>query len=672
MKVILFLFLFIASIDDLFAQNEPYGMIMNRIYLDLQNDINDKVLTDRVNKTLLNFKSDGSWGDINYTDVQYDPLRRIKEMTMAFIRPSNQLYNDPKIYASITKSLQNWLDRKPVNKNWWYNDIYYPQVIGQTLILMQSAKRPLSADLKNALIMRMKRKLKAGDGANTSDVALHYLYRACLTENQITLDSAANFLFEPIAIMDDKGGVQVDGSYYQHGKQQSIASYGRVFAENSVNAAYYLHNTSYALSQEKMKVLVGFIKNTFSRTMRNGFYDFNVRGRGLSRKDSLKGDFSRMMMKMKLIDHEDVNSGSEPFHRHYWKSGYTLHIRPTYTFSVQTASKRTLRTERGNNENILGKFLADGATNIQRNGPEYLNIMPIWEWDKIPGTTSRDYLDDGGSTIEKEWGIPGTTGFVGGVSDGLYGLSTYSLNYDSVQAKKSWFFFDQEIVCLGAGIKSKANEHITTSLNQSWSKGTLTSSFKGERVEKSASSNEIWLIQDSIGYVLPKGGNLKISNDVQKGNWYRINHFESKQELQERVFKLWIDHGAKPENGSYEYVVLPGIGKNGISKYNRNTIKILENTESLQAVEHTGLNMLMAVFYKPGMLKNNDMTIKVDKACAIYIKQLGSEKPTLYVSDPGQQHVDIQIELMFSGEKKITCTMPSGAYAGSTASFIIK
>jgi chondroitin AC lyase len=244
LKVLLPLCVLCFTAVSAIAQEEPYEVIMGRINLDLQLGVSDGVLLRRINTGMKSLNADGSWADINYTDAQYDPLKRIKDMATAFIRPSNKLYNDAGLHAALVKSLQNWLDKNPKNKNWWYNDIFYPQAIGQTLILMRNAKTQLPTELENALIKRMIRKLKTGDGANTSDEALHYLYRACLTKNKATLDSAAKYLFEPIAIADGKEGVQADGSYYQHGKQQAIASYGRVFAGNSVNAAFYLRELS--------------------------------------------------------------------------------------------------------------------------------------------------------------------------------------------------------------------------------------------------------------------------------------------------------------------------------------------------------------------------------------------------------------------------------------------
>src|SRR5687768_15489362 len=109
------------------AQEAPYAVIMSRINLDLQLGVNDGVLLKRINKDMTSLNADGSWADINYADVQYDPLKRIKDMATAYIRPSNKLYNNSELHAAIVRSLQSWLDKNPKNKNWWYNDIFYPQ-----------------------------------------------------------------------------------------------------------------------------------------------------------------------------------------------------------------------------------------------------------------------------------------------------------------------------------------------------------------------------------------------------------------------------------------------------------------------------------------------------------------------------------------------------------------
>ncbi len=106
--------------------------------------------------------------------------------------------------------------------------------------------------------------------------------------------------------------------------------------------------------------------------------------------------------------------------------------------------------------------MSDGATNIRVNGNEYVDIFPVWEWDRIPGTT----LPAGEKRNPVDWGTKGTCTFTGGVSDGKYGVMTFRLNDYGVKAQKSWFMFDNEVVCLGSGIGSDVPADIVTTLNQ--------------------------------------------------------------------------------------------------------------------------------------------------------------------------------------------------------------
>lgn len=672
-----------------YSQSYLFDTLMHRIRADLQTGALT-ALDKQVAADIHTLRNDSSWADVHYNNDNSFHLDRVVNMVKAYTTAGSRYYGDTALYRRIVNTLSFWYSKNPKNTNWWHNDISYPQHIGQALIMMRNAPTPLPVVLEQQLVQRMIRKLKTGDGANTSDEALHYLYRACLTHNKATLDSAARYLFEPIAIAAGGEGLQFDNSYFQHGSQQAIASYGKVFLANSYNAAYYLRGTPYALPAVQQSMLSAFLRYTFLRGIRGNFYDFNIRGRGISRKDSLLSGLTGLLQKVAQVDASCTScweAGRKriagqvppsyqvaPLHTHYWKSNYTLHTQPAYTFSVQTASVRTLRTERGNNENILGKFLPDGATNIQRRGPEYANCMPLWEWDKIPGVTNRDYSTDEGCTITKEWGQPGTTAFAGGVSDSLYGATAYLQDYDSVQARKAWFFFKEEVVCLGAGISSRAAEPVTTTLNQCWLNGPVLAASAAilTPVQDDAVTilhNPSWILHDSIGYVFPQPCELRIDNRLQQGSWYHINHFQSPDTVKGKLFKLWMLHGAQPAKARYAYIVVPGKSRHGMQSYNSSVIRILQNSDSLQAVWHSGLNRLMLVFYTPGSIRTPVATIRVNQPCLVYLDNSKQTAPALYLAEPTQLLQEIRLDITLAGKRRAQqyiVPLPRQPYAGST------
>ncbi len=100
-----------------------------------------------------------------------------------------------------------------------------------------------------------------------------------------------------------------------------------------------------------------------------------------------------------------------------------------------------------NSEGLKNHYLGDGANFISRTGQEYYDIFPVLDWRRIPGTT---VVQKPTLPSEEEIREEGVTDFVGGVSDGLMGASAfdYVKIRDSLQARKSWFFFDNVFVCL--------------------------------------------------------------------------------------------------------------------------------------------------------------------------------------------------------------------------------
>lgn len=674
-------------------------LIMERIVLDLKKPV--LLVTASAEKNLATLQTNGSWKDIDYnakTITNWQPgehLIRLENLIQAYVAKDNRYYGKNQLLNAITSAFKYWYDQDPKSSNWWHNEIATPQALGEMLITMRHGEGRIPADLEGLLIERMKRgNPEKQTGANKTDIALHYFYRALLTNNDTLLASSTAELFDPIRLVHYKEGLQYDFSYLQHGPQLQISSYGLVFITGVLKMINYVQGTPYAISKDKLQLFSKYYRESYLKAIRGSYMDFNVEGRGISRPNILSknGEKSRLMIAA-LIDPQHAQEWNaaiartdsmkapdykiEPMHKQFWNGDYVIHGRPGYSFNVRMVSNRTKRSESGNKENLFGRYLSDGATNIQVRGPEYYNIMPIWEWDKIPGTTTRDYAEDRLTSVF--WGEDGSNAFAGGVSDGKYGASAYALNYDSLSAKKAWFFFDQEVVCLGAAIRSNTPEPIVTTVNQSWLNGAVLGSgirgpFEQGKTEVFKNDQDSWILHDNIGYVFPESSSVSLSTNTQKGNWYRINNAHPDKELSGNVFKLWINHGENPEarnpeGAKYMYVVIPGIKNSApLVNFRKSGIKVLSNTSTIQAVSNEKLNMLQAIFYEPGVLKTSDYRIQSDKACAVLIKNLNG-KMQLSVADPLQKEKNAVIsitDLKDGKTKDYQVNFPQEEYAGAT------
>ena len=662
---------------------------MTQVYEQYRKEFVSEKEDGYITKLLSTLQPDGSWEDIGYskTDIaEWQPiahLDHLKTMALAYVGKS-KWHDDTELRNAIINALQFWYTKDPHSKNWWHNEIDVPQHLGELLIILRQSKNKIPSTLEDSLIERMKRgDIYKQTGANKLDVATHYIYRAALTANAGLMDSSVKEVFEPISFTD-KEGLQYDNSFMQHGKQLQISSYGSVFIGGEYKVAAFLRNTRYALGGEQLKMLSTYYLNTYMKALRGGYSDFNIEGRGISRVDMLNKKHEQGRLKLAaMVDQANNNEWEavmartngkqapsfklKPSHTHFYCADYTLHTQPDYSFNVRMVSNRTKRTESGNGENLIGKFLPDGATNIQVKGDEYYNIMPVWEWDKIPGTTERDYADDQLTTVF--WGEVGSMPFAGGVSDSSYGVSAYDMNYNGVTAKKSWFFFDKEVVCLGAGINCKEVESITTTINQCWLKGAIE--VEGDKVKGGgiiSSEHPSWIRHDGVGYYFLEKEKVFLSTIKQTGDWYHINHSTPKKVQSGEVFKLWINHGANPSNAHYAYVVVPNANKNTLDDLKAN-LKIIANTEAVQMVRNEALDITEAVLYKPATITVGEEVISIDKPCILMIRDTQKATKKLYIADPTQLETEGTINIAnhkTNASKVYTIHFPKGNKAGAS------
>lgn len=686
-----------------------FDIIMQRIQLSEWASASSASSLDNSAKTLTaSLQADGSWPDIDYkstAQVTWSPvthLTRLKTLVLAYTRSTTTSYNSSALYQKIVSALNFWYTADPRSTNWYKQEITCPQLVGTILILMRSGAEQVPSTLEKNLLDRMASiggspdEAGRGVGANKVEIATHWIYRGCLTKNSSVLSFGVQQVYYSVYLTTDQG-LQHDYSYFFNGQQFYTGGYGVPFIKYIARIANFTVGTQYEIDQDKLNLLVTFTRDHFLRIVRGKYFLYNTIGRDMSKPDALNPYSTDMISKIKNLDPENASiydaaikrlNGTETAsyqvpsqHTHYWRGDYTLYSSPNYNFDVRLVSTRTCRNENGNGENLKGYFMSDGANAIAVNGDEYLDIFPVWDWAKIPGVTAPQKTS---IPLPPEWGNRGTSTFAGGVSTGTYGVTTYYLNdqkYNvNTTAKKSWFMFGNEIVCLGAGIKSTAAEQINTTLNQCLLNGNVVVKSNGtESTLSTASSynynnNVSWIYHNKVGYFFPKGGDINLTNKQESGAWVNINKSFSSTTVYKNVFKLWFNHGTAPTSANYAYIIVPGNDLTQIRNYDASDIEILVNSDSLQVVHHKKLNMWGMVFYKAASFKNSQFTLKADRACALMLKDPELSTVHGWLSDPSQSQTEVKLRFVsstISSEKELAATMPATPYAGSTIEFLI-
>lgn len=681
-------------------RNNDYEMFMEKIR-------NTTIKNPSIDKNLALFQENGSFSDIDYDDTQmtnWTPIKhieRLSDFVYAYTNEKNKYYQNEDLYQKIVKGLEYWYDVDSESDNWWHNQISEPQKLGVLLIQMRIGKQQIPQELETKILKRIQE--TGGDpakwtGANRTDIALHWIYRSCLTQNEADLKTAIDNVFNPVVYTTEEG-FQHDNSYFQHGEQLYIGGYGDEILKGVTQVASYALGTQYQLDKEKVELLSKFMRETYYRTVRGQNMSFDVVGRSVSRPGLLNKRTTATYAK-RMIDIDPTHADEykaiiarlnrkQPAdyqvtasHTHYFRGDYSLHVRPQYNFDVRLASTRTKKCEYGNKENLKTYFMSDGCTNITQTGDEYFNIFPVWNWCHIPGTTAPQL--EKVPMDPKAWGVLGTSTYAGGVSDSIYGATAYAYMDTNPEvntgAKKSWYFFDNEVVCLGAGIQSTSTYPVHTTVNQCFLKSGILVD-KGDKEETLANGSHTlqapqWVLHDKIGYFFPQKEEVFLTAQTQSGRWYDINTSKSKKEEKTDVFTLGINHGVGPKDGSYAYIVVPGkTSAQEMKDYQKkNAIEILSNNPKIQAVRNTKLNVWMVTFFEAGTFTHKELNVSVDKPCILMIKDITSKSANLHIADPGQTQSPIQIELKI-GKKKQTLTADftqTGIYAGATKQYTVK
>ena len=617
-----------------------------------------------------NFNTSGKWNDIDYMDKtasKWQPaihLKRILELSIQYRDERSMYYGDRNIRDIVLKGIQFWVSNTPQATNYWWNAIGTANLLGGICILMEK-------DLDITLLKRSVELMKVGvkpthyeyhgiaTGQNLLWLGYAHLYAASLENDSEGLKRIFSSVSNEIVITDEEG-IQADCSFYQHGRQNYTWGYGKGFAATAVQYLYLAKQTIYQFPQEKIDIISHYLIDGLQWMSRGSVIEYTAMGREISRPFIDKSPILKSLKWMIEIDplrHNEYQAfynrlsdnnqeKSLVGNRYFWRSDLMVHQRENFYFSLKATSNRIKSGESGNGENIKGFFQGNGTYYLIRNGQEYSEIFPVWDWSKLPGSLC--------SQNSKElplfnWGAnsEGVTSFVYGLSDSLYGCFAYDYYKDKVRAKRAWFFFNKEIFNL---VSNASGDSLYQSINQCLLKGEVWSELRN-------SSNKFdRVFHDSIGYCIKTEDMLVVKNAKQTGAWKDINLAASDQAITKDVFSLGINLGEKVKDKNYFYAILPGISLSQFKKYKfDNHIKILENSNSLQAVYQKDIEQVQAIFYTKAEIELpwNNLIIEMENPGLMILKKTKNKIIIDYSQPVLRKHMELDMNKAFDSKIKI-------------------
>ncbi len=391
--------------------------------------------------------------------------------------------------------------------------------------------------------------------------------------------------------------------------------------------------------------------------------------------------------KLMEILRDDTISAENDYEIGYaWFSGdrFAQH-RNDYAMLVAMPSERHPSYESINGANKRGWYTGDGATylytNTDRNAYDGANfIMNANICQRVPGTTVDDRKRQSWS-YQSGWkpstAFSGTMDVLKKYGMGAFDYESYhyegheadgtedkdaggGLTYweNDLVAKKSYYFFDKECVCLGAGINSTMNANVLTTVEHRrlvkdkevlgaediYLDGTLMPKEDYEKIV----DDPMWIsVEGLAGYVLPAGGKTRLSRYTYVSDMSDMDHYFKEDPDAEKYkdgkpfFEINLYHGKNPSDAKYEYIILPNATAEATEAYSKAPeVEIISNTKEIQAVRKSSLGLTFITFFEAGECEG----IGASAPCIVSILQKDGELE-ISVSDPTHKAKTVELTL---------------------------
>lgn len=624
----------------------------------------------RVHRDTMNPTSRSLWPDLPFPSLGATPAR-LRAMARAYALPGTGLTAEPGLGTAVAAGVEHFVRRvyspgaEPVG-NWWDWQIGTPRALLDAAVL---AEPYLTGERTAALCeavdefvpeRRLDDYVGTSTGANRVDLCTVMLLRAAAGSDPGRAALAASALSPVFPYVTEGDGFYRDGSFIQHGSVPYQGGYGAVLLSGLATLLAVLRGTPWEITDPAVRNVLDAVERSFAPFVHDGACMDLVRGRGIARgsygdhrrgreiaaavlvlaeaapaaerarwRATVKGWAARDAAKPMLaaaersdlafharlaavLEDDAVPAAEEPVgHRLFPMSARAVHRRPGWCAALSMASSRVARYEYGNGENLRGWHTGSGMLYwwAAGHGDHYSDAFwPTVDPYRLPGTTvSTRGLPDGAGGAWGDTCPPAD--WVGGVTDGLYaavGQHLYGLE-STLEAYKSWFFLDDAVVCLGAGVTCRDGVPVETVVDN-------------RRTGASLTVEDGWAhLEGHGGYVLPTGvGTLREQRTA--GGATRA------------YTTLWLDHGVDPAGAGYVYHLMPGASREATRARAADPgwARVLANTSARQGVEVAALGITAVNFWTEGRAG----ALTASGPCAVLVRDHGDGTATVTVADP--------------------------------------
>jgi hyaluronate lyase len=614
----------------------------------------------------LSFDADSSSSSITRT------FSELELMALAWATPGSPLHGNADLAAAIDGGM-DWMVAKvyyPIAyeyDNWWDWEIGGPQAFNNAFALMYPTLT--AAEIGNFCAAIDGH--CPGGSANTygwqgstaiADLGIVMVIRGILGKDSERIAAAQANLARVFPDVATGNGFYADGSFVMHTNKAYTGAYGVILLNAVADLINLLEGSPWRFSDANKARVFNWVYHSFEPIIYSGAMMDMVRGRTITRVNETETtDGLRAISAIRQVARFAAPATAAALGRfagaprlasgqfQFAGMDRVVALRDGFGVGVSMSSARIANYESIHDENLHGWFTGDGMTYLYLGAVDTQFTGDFWptvDPYHLPGTTvevvPRADGAGAGKTTSQNW--------VGGSQVlGTYGAAGMSLAdplSPSLAAKKSWFMFDNEVVCLGAGITCDGTAEIDTTVEDRRLGTAPTNNFTVDGTVVApvmgwgkALGNVTWCALDGVGgYYFPGGAaNLQAAFVSSSGGWSDITgggRGPATSPSTDDYLKLWYNHGAHPDNAAYAYVLLPNMSARSVGAYASNPdIVVLANTPAVQAAKKPSLGVVAANFWAVG---TRSVDLITANAPSSIITSKNSTGFAVGISDPTQ------------------------------------
>ncbi|MBM7814727.1 polysaccharide lyase 8 family protein [Saccharothrix algeriensis] len=495
--------------------------------------------------------------------------------------------------------------------------------------------------------------------------------RGVLGQDAVKVALARDALSAAMAQVTSGDGIHPDGSFIQHERLPYAGAYGVDYLTGLGLLFALLAGSTWQITHPDREVVLGSVRRTWAPLIFDGLVFDAVSGRAISRglragagpgaiqeDDHARGhaliagiallakgappterdhwhglvkgwvqrdtrwpvltdrsvDFAGLTRLAAIAADPAVTALPEPAgHRLFPWTDRAVHRGPGWAAVVSMASRRIAHYEYGNGENFRGWHTGAGMLCWWGDRGQYSDgFWPTVDPYLLPGTTASTKPLADGEGGDYALPVP-PADWVGGTTDGVFaavGQHLHGLS-SSLTARKSWFFAEDAVVCLGAGVHCKDGTTVRTVVDNRnlGERGVAVLTVDGVAQPAgfpwaASLTNPRWAhLHGHGGYLFPDDKTVRAQREERTGRWRDINVNGSTEPVTRRYQTLWFDHGATQAKDAYRYVLLPGATAERTRARAADLadwLTVLDNTEQVQGVALPEIGVTAVNFWTAG------------------------------------------------------------------------